>query len=123
MAPPVGHARPDALFSRERARDQGRRPRAPGGHEGCSTGTVAICTLADWRSSLLVCDECDAVMARDGRIIPKRHRESDPDDLAPHYMPRADIEAAATAAGWTLEEEDEERWSCPPCSSKRVPMT
>jgi hypothetical protein len=68
---------------------------------------------------LLVCDECDGVMARDGTVVAKRHRESNPDDLAPHYMPRADLEATATSSGWLPD--DGERWSCPPCSSKRVP--
>lgn len=76
-----------------------------------------IRTLRDPRSSLLVCDDCDAVMARDGTPTPKRHRESDPDDLAPHYMPHADLQETASGAGWV--EESDGRWSCPPCSSRR----
>jgi hypothetical protein len=67
---------------------------------------------------LLVCDGCDAFMTRDGTPAAKVHREADPDDLAPHYMPRADLQAAATSSGWV---EEGERWSCPPCSSKRSP--
>jgi hypothetical protein len=78
--------------------------------------TVSIRTLADWRSSLLVCDACDGVMARDGSLAAKRHRESDPDDLAPHYMCRADVEAAAVSSGWVLE--GDARWACPPCLSR-----
>jgi len=78
-----------------------------------------IRSLGDPRSSLLVCDDCDAFMTRDGKPAPKVHREADPDDLAPHYMPRADLEAAATSSGWV--EEGGDRWSCPPCSSKRTP--
>jgi hypothetical protein len=76
--------------------------------------------LGDSRASLLVCDDCDAVMARTGTTAEKRHRESDPDDLAPHYMPHADARAAASGAGWT--EESDGRWSCPPCSSRRSSM-
>jgi hypothetical protein len=87
------------------------------GHGGCCTGmTVSIRTLADWRSSLLVCDACDGVMARDGSLTAKRHCESDPDDLAPHYMPRADVEAAAVSSGWVLD--GEARWACPPCTTR-----
>lgn len=90
------------------------------GHESCLSAHVPpIRTLADWRSSLLVCDECDGVMGRDGTVVAKRHHESNPDDLAPHYMPRADMEETAASAGWVPDEG--ERWSCPPCSSKRTP--
>jgi hypothetical protein len=73
--------------------------------------------LDDSRAALLVCDDCDAVMGRTGTTAPKRHRESDPDDLAPYYMPHADACATAGDAGWT--EETEGRWSCPPCASRR----
>ena len=78
---------------------------------------IRMLRQTDPRSSLLVCDDCDAVMTREGATTPKRHSESDPDDLAPYYMPRADLAATATGAGWV--EEDEGRWSCPPCSSRR----
>jgi hypothetical protein len=57
-------------------------------------------------------------MTRDGMLAAKAHLQADPDDLAPHWMPRADLEAAAKSSGWVAEGE---RWSCPPCSSKRSP--
>lgn len=75
--------------------------------------------LVDWRSSLLVCDDCDAVMDRDGAIATKPHGGSTPDDLAPHYMARSDVTATAQEGGWA--ETPDGRWSCPPCSSKRLP--
>lgn len=92
--------------------------------ERCGTGVAAcglvpVRMLGDWRSSLLVCDDCDAVMDRDGQITPKPHGECTPDDLAPHYMPRSDITVTAQETGWS--EETEGRWSCPPCSFKRFP--
>jgi len=79
---------------------------------------MAIRTLGDPRSSLLVCDGCDVFMTRAGAPALKPHRDADPDDLAPHWMPRADLEAAANSFGWVYEDD---RWSCPPCSSKRTP--
>ncbi len=76
-----------------------------------------IRSLGDPRSSLLVCDGCDALMTRDGKTAAKPHRESNPDERAPHYMPQADLQDAATTSGWV--DEGEGRWSCPPCSSRR----
>jgi hypothetical protein len=55
----------------------------------------------------------------DGKTAPTPHRVSTPDDLAPHYMPRSDLDVTAKATGWN--EDAEGRWSCPPCSSKRTP--
>ncbi len=78
---------------------------------------VPVRMLGDWRSSLLVCDDCDAVMDRSGSTAPKAHGASTPDDLAPHYMARSDLALTAQDTGWS--EEADGRWSCPPCSSRR----
>ncbi|CAN5925692.1 hypothetical protein BH11MYX4_BH11MYX4_14270 [soil metagenome] len=80
---------------------------------------MAVRVLGDWRSSLLVCDDCDAVMDREGRPSQKPHSASSPDDLAPHYMPCSDVSLTARDCGWS--EEEDGRWSCPPCSSRRFP--
>ncbi len=65
------------------------------------------------RISLLVCDGCDALMTLDGGIADKRHRESDPDDRAPHYGTSAELRATASRSGWT---KDDDRWLCASCS-------
>lgn len=76
-------------------------------------------SLGDWRASLLVCDDCDAVLSVDGTMYEKRYGESTPDDLAPHYRPPTEHIQTARATGW---QEEDGRWSCPPCSSKRAPL-
>ena len=67
------------------------------------------------RVGVLVCDECDDVLAKDGTKLSKKHRDSEPDDLAPHHDSRDDVIARASGVGWAR---DGARWSCPDCTPK-----
>jgi hypothetical protein len=67
------------------------------------------------RLSLLVCDGCGGVLAHDGSSTEKAHRESTPDDLAPHFDARSTLMDIARRGGWTADAEDS-RWSCARCS-------
>jgi hypothetical protein len=66
------------------------------------------------RAALLVCDDCDGVLLPDGTKSDKKHRDSDPSDLAPLHRFRDDLVRAAQQAGWV---EANERWTCPDCGT------
>ena len=65
------------------------------------------------RVSLLVCDACDGVMTRDGTHAPKKHRDSSPDDLAPHYDHAVELVNTARSSGWRAKDD---RWHCGACA-------
>jgi len=46
-------------------------------------------------------------------MAPKKHADSDPSDLAPHYERAPELILTAHRVGWTNAGE---RWSCPDCS-------
>ncbi len=67
------------------------------------------------RASVLVCDTCDKVLARNGTNTKKTFAESDPSDLAPHYENQSVLHQFAVSRHWAREGE---RWSCPSCVKK-----
>ncbi len=73
------------------------------------------------RTGLLVCDRCGHALTRDGQRSAKTVHDSDPDDLAPHFRWREDIDDAAAAAGWTLLRPGNavgSLWFCPDCARR-----
>jgi hypothetical protein len=69
----------------------------------------------DARTSVLVCDACDTVLARNGTNTKKTFAESDPSDLAQHYENESVLHQFAISRDWTHAGE---RWSCPSCVKK-----
>jgi hypothetical protein len=65
------------------------------------------------RLGLVICDECDAVLMRDGRLAAKKRGDSDPDELAPHEQFIDEAGTVARTSGWSR---DGARWSCPTCA-------
>ncbi len=67
--------------------------------------------------SVLVCDSCDAVLDPAAKMTAsKKHADSDPSDLAPHYESKPELTIIATRLGWR---QNGERWSCPDCITRR----
>jgi hypothetical protein len=76
---------------------------------------MAFRSLGGTRISVLGCDSCDSIMARDGTTGSLKFADSDPTQLAPHYESPGELRALAGGAGWI---DDSGRWSCPGCVRK-----
>ncbi len=89
------------------------------GMEGSAVGLFSYDHLQ--RSALLVCDECERVRLKDGRLSERRLRDSSPDELVPHFGAREEITRPAIQAGWTASSglgDARARWTCPECARR-----
>ena len=79
--------------------------------------------FADYDSdplAVLVCDECERVLTREGGLSSKPLGEIPRDDLALHFRPRHALAGPAIAAGWRGRISpvyDHAHWLCPRCAT------
>lgn len=70
--------------------------------------------------ALLVCDECERVLTRDGKLSAKPLHDYPPGDLAPHFRPRDELAGPAMQAGWRGRISPlygHSHWLCPRCAT------